>query len=357
MSIERISGVLANIAQVLTFVVVVFGYFYTVVPVFQKEKISEELALLQLEKDKWDDDLNAYKQEAKKTIEEINDLKETKNKLSISLEAKSKEYALVMKKHGKLQQNSKKLETSLRDAENKFYEDLELQLTDGTPLSIEFEAIINRAIALNLFDFDKQKDIKGALDNYYLSPDRLAEKKLAFLKKEIVSSKNYFTIRTAKKLADKFEAGITEHAQLLQCNKADSTAWKNAFVGSLSLEQIMIDSCVEYHFENQIRKEAWTEKKVSNLKKDKFWKQQEAIYIKSCSGPGSYKFLIEGYFDDRWRYVNKPCEDRIMKLSAIVLGKVNDSGLIPLRDISPPSEMEIKGFISEKIIDMYGKKN
>jgi hypothetical protein len=41
------SGRLATLAQVVTTFVVIFGYFYTVVPVFQKEKLAEDNARLQ----------------------------------------------------------------------------------------------------------------------------------------------------------------------------------------------------------------------------------------------------------------------------------------------------------------------
>ena len=45
----KVSNILAQWAQVATLAVLVFGYFYTVRPVFQKERLDEEVAQLQIQ--------------------------------------------------------------------------------------------------------------------------------------------------------------------------------------------------------------------------------------------------------------------------------------------------------------------
>lgn len=46
------TAVIANLSQVLMLIVVVVGYIFTVRPVFQKEVVSEDLARLQIEQRK-----------------------------------------------------------------------------------------------------------------------------------------------------------------------------------------------------------------------------------------------------------------------------------------------------------------
>ncbi|NRB39746.1 MAG: hypothetical protein HRU20_14985 [Pseudomonadales bacterium] len=356
MSIERYSSVLANISQVLTLFVVVFGYFYTVIPVFQKEKISEELASIQLEKDKWEIELNEYKKEVENTLYQIESLEETKNTLALSLEEKSNEYNLALRNLEELKRTRKNIRTSLQEAENELYKELELQLSGEKPLSIEFVRLINQSINRFVFSYDKENEIKDGLDKTFLSPNDLAQEKLSKLRNEINSSDNDFAKRVGSRLANKFESGIAENSSLLQCNKADSDAWKNAFMGARSSEVKLLEACVNYHFERRIDEDGWSKDKVEKLKEEGFWAKQAVAYRKSCLVTTIFEYKIERYFNDKWRYANKPCEDRVIKLSKIVLGKVDESGLLPLRDMSPPNKMEISGLVSEAITEMYGKE-
>jgi len=54
--------ILANVSQLLMLVVVVYGYIYTVRPVFQKELVSEDLARLQLEQRKLQEQMDKQTQ-------------------------------------------------------------------------------------------------------------------------------------------------------------------------------------------------------------------------------------------------------------------------------------------------------
>lgn len=49
--LDRWSGLLAAWAQVATLGVVIFGYFYTVVPVFQRDRLEEEVAKLEIQRE------------------------------------------------------------------------------------------------------------------------------------------------------------------------------------------------------------------------------------------------------------------------------------------------------------------
>ncbi|HHX8281299.1 TPA: hypothetical protein ACVOZE_004580 [Vibrio diabolicus] len=49
-TLKSVTTIAANIAQVATLAAVIWGYYNTVLPVFQKEAIAEELAKIQSEK-------------------------------------------------------------------------------------------------------------------------------------------------------------------------------------------------------------------------------------------------------------------------------------------------------------------
>lgn len=63
----KYSAIIANLSQVLMLIVVVWGYLYTVLPVFQKEKLTEDLARLEIEKSSWEQEIDSYARNIQRT--------------------------------------------------------------------------------------------------------------------------------------------------------------------------------------------------------------------------------------------------------------------------------------------------
>ena len=353
MSIKDTSTIAANFAQVITLFVLIFGYFYTVVPVFQKEKLSEEVANLKLEKNEWNEKVNDYQNLIDIKVDEISLLKKKENSLSLSLETLSEEHNNAAKQLGSLNDKIKNTESQLKEAEEKLYQELKAQLLGTKPLGDEFLIIFNRASSWFIFEKENKDQVSDKIVKDKIDPVIFAQEKLEKLKKEISKSDNQFSNKISSRLVIEFEHGIKQNKRLLQCNHIDAEAWQRSFTGAFDIVDDMLNYCADFHFAKQAKDQDWDEKEIEQLKKSDFWEKQKAIYKRNCSI--SVNSEIEQYFNNKWRQITDPCQDRLIKLSKIVFGLVDESDLSALQDTSPPTNFELKGAVTERINNWYGE--
>lgn len=359
----KYSAIVANFSQVLMLVVVVWGYFYTVVPVFQKEKITEDLARLKIEKSRWEQEIESYATNIQRTQEELSSLESDKYKLENALnqirsEKEQTEKALEQLA-GRERTSRKKLKTTadaLADAESQLYKQQRLRLLGKTPVSMEFIFLVNNTGNIfSIFERNSANAVAGGLTAAFIQPIEFVDKKLDELQEQAnsVSSEIYRNVQL--RLIDEFKVGIQRNASVLQCPEPNFQSWEAEFGRALALNDEMVEGCIDFHFKVRGEKEGWSQREISSLKGSEFWSEQRRIYSQSCSFAIDYK--ISELYSERWMHINEPCKERLSRISSIALEPESTLSLTPFRDMSPPSESYVKSEVQASIDDWYKPTN
>lgn len=357
---EKYSAIIANFSQVVMLVVVVLGYFYTVLPVFQKEKLTEDLARLEIEKSRWEQEIESYARNIQRTQAELSLLESDKYELenSITLIRSEKELAereleqLASREHI-FKEKLKTTTDALADAESQLYEQQRLRLLGKNPISMELAFFFNKqGNIFSIFERDSASTVADGLTAEFIQPIEFVDKKLDELQEQAssVSSEIYRNVQL--RLIDEFKAGIQRNSSVLQCPEPNFQSWKAEFGGALALGDEMVEGCVDYHFKVRVEKEGWSQREVSSLQGSEFWGEQRRIYSRSCSIAIDYK--ISRLYRDRWIYINEPCKERLIMMSSIALEPESTLSLMPFRDMSPPSEFHVRSEI-QTLIDNWDK--
>lgn len=357
---EKYSAIIANFSQVVMLVVVVLGYFYTVLPVFQKEKLTEDLARLEIEKSRWEQEIESYARNIQRTQAELSLLESDKYELenSITLIRSEKELAereleqLASREHI-FKEKLKTTTDALADAESQLYEQQRLRLLGKNPISMELAFFLNKqGNIFSIFERDSASTVADGLTAEFIQPIEFVDKKLDELQEQAssVSSEIYRNVQL--RLIDEFKAGIQRNSSVLQCPEPNFQSWKAEFGGALALGDEMVEGCVDYHFKVRVEKEGWSQREVSSLQGSEFWSEQRRIYSRSCSIAIDYK--ISRLYRDRWIYINEPCKERLIMMSSIALEPESTLSLMPFRDMSPPSEFHVRYEI-QTLIDNWDK--
>ena len=129
----------ANLSQIFMLVLVCYGYFYTVIPIYQKEKLAEEVVKLQNEIDQQKINLILAKKMLKPLLEEKKNISNTLEKLKVDLD------------------KTKKLKQAMEDKIS--FMDYKYYLPDGTPAKSDKQI-------QEVFKIKKQQRLERSRDNY-----------------------------------------------------------------------------------------------------------------------------------------------------------------------------------------------
>jgi hypothetical protein len=356
---EKYSAIIANFSQFLMLVVVVLGYFYTVLPVFQKEKLTEDLARLEIEKSRWEQEFESYARNIQRTQAELSLLESNKYELENALTQIRSEKRQAERALEQLSDQEKisreKLKTTadaLADAENQLYEQQRLRLLGKTPVSMEFVFLINNTSNLfSIFERNSASTLADGLTAAFIQPIEFVDKKLDELKKQAnsVSSEIYRNVQL--RLIDEFKRGIQRNASVLQCPEPDFQSWEAEFGSALALGDEMVEGCIDFHFKVRGEEEGWSQREISLLKDSEFWSEQRRTYSHSCSVAIDYK--ISTLYREHWSHINEPCRERLQELSSIALEPESKLRLPPFRDMSPPAKSYVKSQIKASIDGWY----
>lgn len=360
---EKYSSIIANFSQVLMLVVVVWGYFYTVLPVFQKEKLTEDLARLEVEKSRWEQEIESYARNIQRTQEELSLLESDKYELENSLtkirsekEQAEREFELLASREKISRKKLKATADSLADAEKQLYEQQRLRVLGKNPIPMEFLYLINNTRnSFSNFERDSANTIADGLTSTFIQPIEFVDKKLDELQEQAnsVSSEIYRNVQL--RLIDEFKAGIQKNASVLQCPEPNFQSWEAEFGSALALGDEMVEGCIAFHFKVREEEEGWSQREISSLQSSEFWSEQRKVYSRSCSIAIDYK--ISELYREHWRYVNEPCEERLRRMSSIALEPESTLSLTPFRDMSPPSKSYVRSEVQASINGWYKPTN
>lgn len=362
-SFKNVSVIVASFSQVFMLLVVVWGYFYTVVPVFQKEKLTEDLARLEIEKSRWEQEIKNHARNIQQTQKELSLLESDRHELENELNRIRSEKQQAEKTLEQLavrEQDSRvKLQTTaeaLADAESQLYEQQRLRLLGKTPISMEFVFLINNAG--NVFDIFKRNSASAVEDELraaFIQPIEFVDKKLDELKEQANSVSSGIYRNVHFRLMDEFKTGIQKRTSVLQCPEPNYQSWAAEYRRALTIGDGMVESCIEFHFEVRAEKEGWSQREISSLKNSEFWSEQRRVYSHSCTVAIEHR--ISKLYRERWSHINEPCKERLSKISSIALEPDSTLSLTPFRDMSPPIESYVRSQIQASIDGWYKTTN
>lgn len=343
------SGVIANVSQVFMLVVVVIGYFYTVRPVFQKEVVSEDLARLQLEQrklqqqmEKQSESLQAGEAKNKALADERSAIERQILALNQKIAASEKSERDAKARAQKATAEAKTVESTLTMLQTQHYNLKQSALLGDLAVPSSLDQLLNRsweAVSLNIFDDGAPGAVAEKLKSTDMQPIDLAKSTLSQLQSIAAKQSRAPGGSADELLAQNYQKGISRHADKLTCPAPAYEEWQSAFQSALRDSSGNIDVCVREAFEQRAKEEGWRQSQILSLKKSDFWTQQGNSYKASCEI--SYRWTVELAFQNAWRAADEPCEERRMYVNHIVMGAPIVSKLKALQKTMPPSPKDI----------------
>lgn len=354
--IEICGSVLASWSQVVLLGVVIAGYYFTVRPVFQKELLSEDLAKLKIEKHQWQDLLDRQKVEVETSKAEIAVLNQTKlesQKLLVDL-SNEKETAIeasarARKELEEVTQQTSQVSAELKLATEKLFELRKLEITGSAIVPEETLQVMFKESGLDIFKKENQNSVAQLLEESFLDPVQLASKTIEKQKTIVDSESTGVYLQIEKKILEEYLSGFEKNKSILACAVPNFDSWQESFSNALRQIDSKVQTCVETHFEEKIKKEGWSADLIETLKESEFWPDQEKVYRNFCTVTIEYR--LESYFYNQWAFINEPCNERLLSFRRILLSEKGVNDLTPIRETFPPSPQQVEEKLAQYITE------
>ncbi|TKA91390.1 hypothetical protein [Halopseudomonas bauzanensis] len=343
------TGIVANISQVLMLVVVVYGYIYTVRPVFQKELVSEDLARLQIEQrkiqqqmDKQTETLAAGEARNKELAEQRSAIEAQVATLNQKVVDAEKLALDATRRAGQATAEAKTAESALSALQTQHYGlKLESLLGDVALPSgvVQFLSRSRSIYTLKVFEEAEANSIAQKLKSLELQPVDLAKTTLSQLKAEATTQARAPSAAVDALLARNYQEGLAKHADELICPTQAYADWQLAFQSAMQASEGNIQSCVREYWADRTTQEDWTPSDVRSLQKSDFWNEQERFYRVDCEV--SYSYILNTAFRHAWEKADEPCDERRMLVNDIVMDAPIELKLKPMTVAAPPTTQDI----------------
>lgn len=343
------TGIVTNVSQLLMLVVVVYGYIYTVRPVFQKELVSEDLARLQIEQRKLQQQMDtqtktlaAGEARNKELADQRSAIEAQVATLNQKVVDAEKSALDATRRAGKAIAEAKTAESALSALRTQHY-GLKLQsLLGDLALPSSVVQILNRSgstYTLKVFEEAEANSIAQKLQSLELQPLDLAKSTLSQLKAEATKQARAPSADVDALLARNYQEGFAKHAKELTCLTPAYANWQSAFLSAMQASEGNIQNCVREYWAERTTQEGWTPSDVRSLQKSDFWKEQERSYRVSCKV--SYSYILHTAFRDAWEKADEPCDERRKLVNEIVMDAPIESKLKPMTVAAPPTTQDI----------------
>lgn len=343
------SSLAANLSQVLMLAVVVVGYVYTVRPVFQKEVISEDLARLQIDQrklqqqmEKQTDSLLAGEAKNRALADERSSIEGQILVLNQKIAASEKSERDAKARAQKAAAEAMTAESTLARLQSQHYNLKLSSLLGQQELPSNLGLMLQRtwqSLSVDIFDEKAPDAVAQKLKSTQVQPLDLANSTLKQLEASAAKHSRDPGGSSDALLAQNYKKGITEHAAELTCPSPPYEQWQVAFQSALSETSQPIRTCIDEAFKQRAIREGWNPSQVESLQKSDFWKQQEGSYRVSCEF--SHVYTVKIAFDDAWKAADEPCEERRISVNDIVMGSPVVKKLKVLSIHLPPTPDEL----------------
>ncbi|HYW77201.1 MAG TPA: hypothetical protein VFA48_11370 [Gammaproteobacteria bacterium] len=283
----------------------VFGYFYTVRPVFQKERLSEEVAQLQIKRTRSKKELAAVREQItgmrarlarakkeNKTLQGHYDtLKIKQRKLLDSASVAEQKRKRAIKQLSIEQKRLGHIRALYTGAAYQIFEE-RLQMRISVPF-LRFRRIFSK-------DFSKAKiieKISAAVPNIR----SLINSSLDDFKptKRVRNKHPLWMSGTFQSIVSKFRSEFKERESSIRIVRVNAKLWGDAYVSQLAKARKLRYRCVDKYWKGLAKHEKWGAGNLADMRSSKeYGKRQGAIFKQDCRIMGEYK--ITRSFSDAW---------------------------------------------------------
>lgn len=285
---ESLGQRLAHWSQVAMLVLVAFGYFYTVRPVYQKERLEEEVAELQDASATAIGQAELAKLQVAKLDESVKRLSERERELLNSRALLTEESRLLRLRLSDMSVEANRLKSSLDDLRK-------TAVIQEESIKAAHSAILNDrlnlAFGIRMLQLDMEvseyfEDKDNALDEWaslpHLSPFMEA---VAIVDREI-SSGNLFELpephEVSLKLVEDFRSKLIASESRFECPQINKSAWRDSWIRSRAEYRQTIPACVRMHVDRIVHEEGWTDRQLSSWLNGEQGRRYEESAQHSC---------------------------------------------------------------------------
>lgn len=244
----------AQCAQVIGVVVAIVGYFMTVVPVLQKERLEEQAAALENEIETAEESLAKTILERDKASVQAARLSDKIGDLDTEIESLSLRERAAAERTSAAELAARLAKTSAADAESyastakaQLSAYLMQTLSGATPQTLNPRKVFSKLMSPDPFVFESVS-IATDLEAAHLDPFELATIGASNAKRWAEESPEDISKPVLAELAKKLEQGLAAHKSLLACPSVDFKAWEDRFQSARLELGVLISGCTEKYW-------------------------------------------------------------------------------------------------------------
>lgn len=336
--IDSWSSRAASWAQVLTLIMVVVGYFYTVVPAFQKERLSEEVARLEMERDKSSSDIKANDARIVGMRRILDQMKLSKDQLqaenaSLLGQQKSLLASAALADHQRLEANrllaiekqrlGQTNDLYINAVRDRYLEDYEMSL---------FALVSDPAVS---FSGDKsEKDLVGTITKSTGNTFGRLGDLVESLSSKYTDTDDSGEARAYKKVSAEFRSQFLTRKSNIIISEIDADLWASAFIDRLSKARAGESKCADAYWDGLAESRKWTRSQLDQVRHDaSYGPKQDQAFQRTCSVMANYS--IERSFSDAWHEYYK---EYVRRLSSVPQAITKDTPMEAFPDqlLQPP---------------------
>ncbi|WDJ46370.1 hypothetical protein JH286_16160 [Xanthomonas campestris pv. campestris] len=337
--LDRWGGRAANWSQLLTLLLLGFGYFYTVRPVYQKDLLEEQSAKLQIEKEKLERQNALAFSKAKTMQESLSELQTRREALQQQNSDLQIQQNSLSREVGKLRQSSRVLDQQLAILNGQNANQRE-QLLEGHKTLLKGSLLYWARGVLDDRDIlpfsGGNEGVNRWVNKVPLQPAQVV---LGVIDKEL-ADKSYFGLPApqdiSKQVVEEFRQGVLTHKDGLMCPNVDRRAWKDAWLRTRQHYLSQLSECVDAGMVSVYRDQGFNLAQFPTLRRTTNWKRQADILANSC------RIVAEReageLFDQAWRGLEQACQARLFNAATIALGGTPELPKFPATEPPKPSE-------------------
>ncbi|MFA1261854.1 MULTISPECIES: hypothetical protein [Xanthomonas] len=337
--LDRWGGRAANWSQLLTLLLLGFGYFYTVRPVYQKDLLEEQSAKLQMEKEKLERQNALAFAKAKTMQESLSELQMRRETLQQQNSDLQMQQSSLSREVGKLRQSSRLLDQQLATLNGQNANQRE-QLLEGHKTLLKNSLLYWASGVLADRDILPFSGGNETIDRWVNKvPLQPAQVVLGVIDKEI-ADQSYFGLPApqdiSKQVVEEFRQGVLTHKDGLMCPNVDRRAWKQSWLRTRQRYLSQLSECVDAGMASAYQDQGFNLTQIPVLRKTASWKRQAEILAISCRIVAERESAE--LFDRAWRNIEQACQARLFKAAEVALGGMPELPSFPSTEPPAPGE-------------------
>lgn len=326
-------------AQVLTLLVVVVGYFYTVVPAFQKERLSEEVAKLQIEREKFASEISAMNERVAQTqlvldgMRQSRDQLKTENvalqmqqqKLLASVSAADKQRFEATRRLGSEKQKLKETNGLYLDAvRDRFVQNFEMALFPALDHDVDFAKATDQASLVR----EIKEEVGDPLGHLTKIVDGFSSQDTK------AAQDNSGSARALRQVLSEFRRYFAERKSNIVIESVDANLWASSYFDQMSKAKAGEGQCVNAYWYGLAKSKKWDQSQLKQVRQTvAFGSEQEALFQRYCKIMAGYE--VSTSFRSAW---SKYKQEFIQRLFSAPKSIMNDIPMkpFPINLLYPP---------------------